>query len=181
MTTYKNIKGKRVKTFATDLDNEQAEGQIFYSDTDNEFKTVVSSAAWSSSGPLIKNRAYMAGFGTQTAALGCGGYNSPPATFETDTEEYNGSGFSVGGDLNTGRWGLRGAGTQTAGLVFMGIVSGSPGRTNATEEYDGSSWTNGGNLNQVRYHGGAAGSQTAGLAFGGGIAAGPTNFTTNTE
>ena len=52
MTTYKNIHGKRVKTFATDLGNDQAEGQIFYSSTDNQFKAAVSSAAWSSSGPL---------------------------------------------------------------------------------------------------------------------------------
>ena len=36
MTDYKTIKGKRIKTFETDLDNEQAEGQIFYQDTANE-------------------------------------------------------------------------------------------------------------------------------------------------
>ncbi len=45
MTTYKNIKGKRIKTFATDLDNDQSEGQIFYSSTDNQFKTAVACAA----------------------------------------------------------------------------------------------------------------------------------------
>ena len=183
MTDYKTLKGKRVKTFATDLDNEQAEGQIFFSTASpsREFKTVVAGEAWSSSSPINFNRAYIAGFGTQTAALGCGGYNTPPATFETATEEYNGSGWSTGGALNTGRWGLRGAGSQTAGLVFMGIIPGSPNRTAATEEYDGSSWTNGGSLSQLRYQGGAAGTQTAGLGFGGGIAPGPTNFTTNTE
>ena len=36
MTTYKKSIGKRIKRFATDLNNDQAEGQIFYSDTDTE-------------------------------------------------------------------------------------------------------------------------------------------------
>ena len=35
MTDYKTLKGKRIKTFATDLDNEQAEGQIFFSSSEN--------------------------------------------------------------------------------------------------------------------------------------------------
>ena len=42
MTDYKNLRGKRIKFFTSDLDNAEAEGQIFYSDTDNEFKTAVS-------------------------------------------------------------------------------------------------------------------------------------------
>ena len=46
MTTYKSTIGKRIKTFATDLDNDQAEGQIFYSSTDNQFKAAVASAAF---------------------------------------------------------------------------------------------------------------------------------------
>ena len=53
MTTYKKSIGKRIKRFATDLNNDQAEGQIFYSNTDNQFKTVVSSAAWSSGANLL--------------------------------------------------------------------------------------------------------------------------------
>ena len=179
MTDYKNIFGKPVKFLATDPDNAEAEGQIWYNSTSDAFKSIVALEAWSSGAPINFNRAYIAGFGTTTAALGAGGYN--PSTFETATEEYNGSGWATGGALNTGRYGLRGAGSQTAGLVFMGIVPGSPGRTGATEEYDGSAWTNGGSLSQVRYNGAAAGTQTAGLAFGGGIAPGPTNFTTNTE
>ena len=58
MTDYKNIHGKRVKFFTSDLDNAQAEGQIFYNSTDAttsaagvfNFKTVVASAAWSAAG-----------------------------------------------------------------------------------------------------------------------------------
>ena len=48
MTDYKTIRGKKIKSFATDLGNEQAEGQIFYSNTDNQFKTAVASSAWAS-------------------------------------------------------------------------------------------------------------------------------------
>jgi hypothetical protein len=181
MTNYKNIFGKPVKFLATDPDNAEAEGQIWYNSTSDAFKSVVVSEAWSSGSPMIFNRAYIAGFGTTTAALGAGGYNSPPATFETATEEYNGSGWATGGALNTGRWGLRGAGSQTAGLVFFGVTPGPPGRTGATEEYDGSAWTNGGSLSEARYQGAAAGTQTAGLAFGGGPAVASPPVSTATE
>lgn len=181
MSEYKNIIGKGIRFLSSNLDNDQAEGQIWYNSTDQVFRNMLISEAWASGSPMIFNRAYIAGFGTQTAAVGCGGYNSPPATFETATEEYNGSGFSTGGALNTGRWGIRGAGSQTAGLAFFGIVPGSPNRSVATEEYNGTSWTNGGNLSEGRYQGAAAGTQTAGLAFGGGPATASPPVTTATE
>ena len=180
MTDYKNIFGKPVKFLATDPDNAEAEGQIWYNSTSDTFKSIVALEAWSSGAPINFNRAYIAGFGTTTAAVGAGGYNSP-ATYETATEEYNGSGWATGGALNTARYGLRGAGSQTAGLVFMGIVPGSPSRTGATEEYDGSSWTNGGNLSEARYQGAAAGTQTTGLAIGGGPAVASPPVSTATE
>ena len=61
MTDYKNIHGKRIKFFTSDLSNAQAEGQIFYSSTDAttsavgafNFKTAVASAAWSSAAPIL--------------------------------------------------------------------------------------------------------------------------------
>ena len=90
MTTYKNIKGKRIKRFATDLDNDQAEGQIFYSNTDNEFKTVVSSAAWSSSAPTLIPGAAGFGFGTQTAGVVGVGEVGPPGFAPATTQHYNG-------------------------------------------------------------------------------------------
>ena len=161
MTDYKTIRGKKIKFFSTDLDNAQAEGQIFYSDTDNEFKTAISSAAWHSSGALLTARARTAAGGTQTAGLVFGGNNSPP-TFN-NTEEYNGSGFASGGNLNTARGALAGCGTQTAGLGF----GGTPPTTNITEEYNGTAWTESGDLNTSRQDLAGAGTQTAGLGFGG--------------
>ena len=117
MTTYKNIKGKRIKTFATDLDNEQAEGQIFYQDTANEFKTVVSTGAWHSGTNLSVPRT-LAGIsgGTQTATLAYAGYLGGPGN-SNSTEEYNGTGWGSGGNVNTARRGGAGVGVQTAALL----------------------------------------------------------------
>ena len=67
MSDYKNIRGKKVKFLTSDLSSEQSEGQIFYSDTDNDFKSVIASAAWSSGGNLLLGTGLMAGAGTQTA------------------------------------------------------------------------------------------------------------------
>ena len=167
MTDYKTIRGKKIKSFATDLGNEQAEGQIFYSNTDNQFKTAVSSSAWSSSGPLITGRRGFWGTGTQTAGLAFGGKDGPGAgTAVTNaTEEYNGNGWSAGGNLGTARYVLGGAtnAPQTASLGFGGYGP----LTNSTEEYDGSSWTSGGNLNTARGFLAGAGTQTSALGFGG--------------
>ena len=166
MTNYKTIKGKRIKFFTSDLDNEQAEGQIFYQSTAKEFKTAVASSAWASASPLISGRNQTAAAGTQTASILFGGKFGPPPNADTGTtQEYNGSGWSSGGTMSIARYELGGTGTQTAGLGFGGIYDGN--NVDSTEEYDGSSWTNGGALTQASYEQGSAGIQTAALAFGG--------------
>ena len=147
MTDYKTIRGKKIKTFATDLDNDQAEGQIFYSSTDNQFKTAVVSAAWSSSGPLIAAVRMHSGAGTQTAGLSFGGLL--PGGVTNNTEEYNGNGWSSSGDLGTSRYELAGCGTQTAGLGFGGNAP--PGILGVTEEYNGSTWSEQNDLGTARY------------------------------
>jgi len=121
MTTYKNIHGKRVKTFATDLGNAEAEGQIFFSTASpaREFKTVVASAAWSAGGSGITARPAIGGFGIQTSAVMFGG---GPASTASLTEEYNGTGFTTSGTLNTGRPTCQdnGWGVETAGIAASG-------------------------------------------------------------
>ena len=137
MTDYKNIKGKKVKFFTTDLSNTESEGQLFYSDTDNQFKISVSTAAWSSAANGLTARGSLpGGFGSQTAAVVAGGYTT---TDVATTEEYNGSGYSSGEDLNSARYGLGGAGTLTAGVVFAGHEN-PPDNSVKTEEYDGTDW-----------------------------------------
>ena len=46
--------GKKIKFLTTDLSTAEAEGEIFYSNTDNGFKVAVATAAWSS-GPDLSN------------------------------------------------------------------------------------------------------------------------------
>ena len=162
MTTYKNLRGKRIKTFATDLDNEQAEGQIFYQDTANEFKTVVASAAWAASANMITARGNGGGAGTSTSAFVASGYTT---TGVANTEEYNGTGFTTGGNVNTARPQTAGAGTETAGLIAGGF---EPPSTGKTEEYNGTSWSEQNDMNvERRTMSGTAGTQTAALYFGG--------------
>ena len=170
MSEYKNIIGKGVRFLSSNLDNDQAEGQIWYNSTDGAFKNLLVNEAWSSGGNLITARSDLEGTGTQTAALGFGGYVGPGTpNISNATEEYNGSGWASGGAMGTGRRSLGGAGTQTAGLAVGGTttIPGASGTTDATEEYDGSSWTAGGALNTGRIGVGGLGTQTAAVAFGG--------------
>jgi len=144
-------------------------GDVWYNTTSNALKSVVLSQAWSSGAPLSVGRQTGGGFGTQTAGVLAGGnYGSPPTLLGvTNTEEYNGSGWSPSGNLSTARRYLSGAaGTQTSGIVFGGFDA-SPGATAATEEYDGSTWTSGGNLVNARGNLGGSGTQTAALGVGG--------------
>ena len=162
MSDYKNIRGKKVKFLTSDLSSDQSEGQIFYSDTDNDFKSVVSSAAWSAGGNMITARGNGGASGSQTAAFVASGYTT---TGVANTEEYNGVGFAVGGDVNTARPQTAGAGTLTAGLIAGGFA---PPSTGKTEEYNGTSWSEQNDMNvERRTMSGTAGTQTAALYFGG--------------
>lgn len=175
MTDYKNIFGKPVKFLTTDPDNAEAEGQIWYNSTDDAFKGLFVSEAWSSSTPLTTAREWAASSGSQTAAIVSGGYDlNPPATAYSNTEEYNGSGWAAGGALNTARGEIAGNGPQTAALVAGGDTL--PGASNASETYNGSSWTSAPNLGTGRFSLGAAkqGTTTAALVFGG-VAGSPSN------
>ena len=163
MTTYKELFGKAVKYLSTDPTTE-AEGQVWYNSTSGTFKSVVASGSWSSSSVSINSKNAAQGAGIQTSGIVFGGN---PAPVNTTTEEYNGSGWSIGGAMTTGRGQLSGAGTLTAALGFGGYTPSPAGASNATEEYDGTTWTAGGNLSLARYGLGGTGTQTAGLAFGG--------------
>ena len=164
MATYEEIYGKRVEVLDADPTlNSSYEGQVWYNSTAGALKSVVSASAWHATSRMITGRGQTGGTGSQTAALIVGG-NSP---ITNKTEEYNGSGFSVGGNLPFSRMEMGVAGPQTAAVAFGGFTSPPPPGANATVEYDGSSWTSGNNMNQGRTNVGSAGTQTAALAFGG--------------
>jgi hypothetical protein len=166
MTDYKTLKGKRIKTFATDLDNVQAEGQIFFSSSENpdKLKTVVASAAWSSTSPLLEGRTVAQGSaGTATAGLVCFGNPAAGGGTSDSTEEYNGSGWAVGGDTTHAASNATAAGTQTAAIAMA--MSDSP--TTLTIKYDGTSWTDSGHAFPGTGGGGVgSGTQTATLYSG---------------
>ena len=152
MSNYKQIHGQKIKVLSSDP------------------ATISYTRTWSSGGNMVDGRSRLAGAGTQTAALGFGGYigtsygNFTEVAIQSATEEYDGSSWAAGGNLGTARSFLAGAGTQTAGLGFGGYDT---AETAVTEEYDGSAWTAGGNLTTARQQLAGVGTQTSGLGFGG--------------
>ena len=179
MATYKGIQGFTIQNLSADPSN-PIEGQVWYNSTSNVWKVEEFSSlgSWATGGALPVGKSYLAGCGTQTAALGFGGYTYPPPVTSATSEEYDGSAWTAGGTMGTARKRLAGAGTQTAGLAFGGTDT---TYSALTEEYDGSAWTTGGVLGNARNDLGGAGTQTAGLAFGGfNLAFGPTPATRRT-
>lgn len=169
MTTFKEIRGKLIRTLDSDLPATPAYvGEIWYNKTIGVLKTVqINTDAWSSGGTLSTPRydASAAGQSTQTAGLVFAGYEAPPGAIYGDkTEEYDGTTWTAGGNLSTGGYRKGDAGTQTAGLGFTGYAGGA---TTATEEYNGSSWTSGGAYPQALRDAHGLGTQTAALGLAG--------------
>ena len=166
MTTYKALKGKKIKFLASDPPAAAGEGQVWYNGAD--YKTSVKIEAWSAGGNLPAAGQSAAGFGTQTAAVSAGG--TPPSAYGLKTFEYNGSSWTAGNNMAratgspyTSAFGA-GSGTLTAGWVTAG---GYPTANNLVEHYDGTNWTAAAVLPATRGSGISNGPQTAGLYFGG--------------
>ena len=178
MAEYESIHGTRVKYLSSDptLDS-STEGQVWYNSTTGANKVLSQIKAWSSGGNMGTARYTIGSCGSQTAALGFGGYSG---AYKADTEEYNGFSWSTGGNLNLARFNPGGAGSQTAALAFGGFIGGPPpSPTNATEEYDGSSWTAQNTMPTAVRNPAGSGTQTAGLSSGGN--AGPPGVTGVTQ
>ena len=104
----------------------------------------------------------LSGTGTQTAALGFGGYPNV-----TTTNEYDGTSWTSGGALGTGRESLGGIGVQTAALGAGGYIRGPEVNTTAVEQYNGTSWTSAPSMNTGLYGRTGNGTTSAALASGG--------------
>jgi hypothetical protein len=105
MTTYKGINGFAVQSVGSDpspLD----EGQVWYNNASYAFKlaSVTTAGAWASGGALPTAVSNLSSVGTQTAALGFGGYT--PSTFVATSTSYNGSSWTGTPSLNTARYTL---------------------------------------------------------------------------
>jgi len=124
--------------------------------------------SWTSTGSMNTARYGISGFGTQTAALGAGGYVAvgPPYNVLASTESFNGSTWTSVNSMNTARNVSGRAGTQTAALIFSGTTYPGPLVAN-TESWNGTSWTSVNSLNTARQQLGGAGTQILALAYGG--------------
>jgi len=122
-------------------------------------------SSWTTDSNSMNNgRSTLRGAGTQTAAVGFGGYSSPPFVKYSQTENYNGSSWTVApGSLPFANNVMGGFGTQTAAVSCGGAES----PNSATFNYNGSSWTASGAMNTGRKDMGSVGTQTAGLIFSG--------------
>jgi hypothetical protein len=100
MADYKGIKGFKVQYLSADP-SDPIIGQTWYNSTSKDLKytSVTTAGAWATGNSLNTARRYLAGAGTQTAALAFGG---SPVT--AATEEYNGTSWTNNSNgLNTAR------------------------------------------------------------------------------
>ena len=135
MADYKAIHGKNIQHLASDLDNAEGEGQIWFNTTTSDYKTIVKVAgAWASGGDLNTLSSQGAGFGIQTAAVVTGGEEPSPGV--AICEAYNGTVWSTFPNMANGRYNHNAA---SAGTQALGLVSYAPGDTNGTEEFTGGS------------------------------------------
>ena len=108
------------------------------------------------------------GFGSTTAGVIAGCYQSSPTIPALDTsEEYDGTSWANSNDMINTHTDGTAAGTLTAGLAITG--AGGPQTGPEVEEYDGTSWTAGGDLitGRARPQGSSCGTQTAALCIAG--------------
>jgi hypothetical protein len=114
-------------------------------------------------------RAYIAGAGTQTAALAIGG--APPGVLGL-TEQWNGSAWTEVADLNRGPAGPQstaygaGSGSSTSALYSSSDEAGNV--NDRVESWDGSSWTEVSEVNTARSYGTQAGTDNTSAIFAGG-------------
>jgi len=128
---------------------------------------VVTPGAWASGGALPSGRQSPGGFGSQTAAVACGG-EEPGTPGINTTDNYDGSSWTNSGNYPFAASEIGTLGTQTAGIGMGGYQVPSPRtRSSASNEYDGSTWTAGGTYPISASNIRGCGTQTAALGVGG--------------
>ena len=151
MSEYKGIKGFQVQT--------RTEDPVPYAQAlaDNPY-----AGTWASGANLNTGRGdSWAGAGTQTSALGFGGFVPPGTGHKALTEQWDGSSWTEVNDLNTSRDEVPGAGSSTSALVSGGNTPG-----NVVEGWNGTSWTEVAELGSARNYAGSAGSVSAAFVAG---------------
>jgi hypothetical protein len=190
MSKYKEIKGFKVQTLATDTAASvistgswasapntntaryvvsgfagTATANLIFGGTDPANNQTANTERWNGStwtevNNLNTTRRALAGFGTNTAAIGAGGYST---TAKSEVESWNGTSWSEVNESNTSLEDGGGAGTQTAGLR----TGGQGPYSNTAETFDGTNWTNIATMNAVHANQACFGTQTAAVVAGG--------------
>ena len=172
MSTYKGIRGLKVRDYTTNPDN-PIEGQLWYNKTDQVGKyqvpVVTTTGAWRTANSIntARDDGYMVGI--QTSALYFGGKTNPPPVRKSETESYDGLTFTEVNDLNTARGGPMGGGTDSTSAIAAGGQTGAGDGTAVAnvETWNGSSWTETTDINSARFLGASGGTSTSTLIFGG--------------
>lgn len=172
MSTFKNIQGKNIRSYANNAPTATA-GEMWYNRAEQKLKALGIVEAMTSGTPMINTRGQngSAHNGTQNAALSVtGNNNGGGSNLVTNTsEEYNGSGWTSGGTYPISSFGSYGSGVQTAAL-FSGGRTGSPPFpvTNTSASYNGTSFGAEGNLSTARQSAGCFGAtENTSIAAGG--------------
>ena len=174
MSTYKEIKGQKVQSLASDPPAPYT-GQVWYNSSTNLLRARrgAAVAGWSSGGAMVtsRNAGGASTFGTPTATLAFAGAQSPgPGALTSATESYNGSWTTLPYSLGALSYQCGGAGTSTSALKFGGAnyVTPPTGQQNTTQVWSGSGWTSGPTMASNSSIMGCAGtSNTSALAIGG--------------
>ena len=171
MSTYKEIRGLKVRDYTTNPDN-PIEGQLWYNTTDNVARYQIPNtlSSWRTSISVNTATGQLGGNGTSTSALIYGG--NVPAD-QAKTESWNGSSWTEVNDLNLARRRLSGAGADnTSALAIGGYADSAGDRVANIESWNGSSWTEITDLNVAKSNTASSGIQTAALSFGGSTGSG---------
>ena len=168
MANYRAIKGLEIQVQSSDP-SDPPKGRVWYNTTAGTIK-VAGAGGWSSGGLINTARAGLgsANVGTNTAGLNMGG-DTPT---HVQSEEYDGTTWTIVNNMSTTQTAGGSCGTQTAAAYYGGyspIPSGPPTtKTDITQEYDGTSWTSVNTLNTNRTDaGGGGGTQTSAMFYGG--------------
>ena len=77
----------------------------------------------------------MGAVGTQTSALGYGGYQNPSPAHTTSTEEFDGSTWAAQAALSTAKTAMASAGVNSSGALGIGGAVSPFAATATTEEW----------------------------------------------
>ena len=163
-TARDSLGGSGIGTAALAAGGDPSSSNVAIAEEFTQSTNTITAAAWAAGGTVPYASRQNMSFGTQTAAIACGGH--PPGNLNTSVS-YDGTSYSSTPNLNSATRIGGVAGTQAAGYEYGGIQP--PGVYNAnTQTWNGSSWSNSPyNLNNGTYGMMSCGTSTAALSAGG--------------